>query len=334
MSETLGEAIDAGDLAAVERALEAGASALRAEDGTAPLRRAHAAGPAMVARLKRAAREESAETRPGLAREAAGGSLDALWVEAEVKATARALGELVQAPRREADVAARPIEDAHRLAFVVGPKGSRWSAVPVGVDAPWRLESVPELEARGDGLEPLTRALASRVGARALLVRDEAFTVYEPGGGVTRRTFDEPSWEAEDPGSPAARRDAALAEMGVSLFRANVRSDGLRVQLTTDADVARVDLVVLQELGDPSVDRRLSAVSAPAPVGPAGQPALVNAPPPRVTPDEPAPSDEAPMQREAPPMAPPLQGHAPPPLVDSPSAKPPPPMVGERGDEG
>jgi hypothetical protein len=255
-------------------------------------------------------------------------ALDVLCVRADMKTTVRELANLVQAPRRESDVAARPVQDAQRLLFVYRLRGIDWTIVPfVFEDAsPWNVEQVKELAAPGTGIAPMARALASATASRVLHLRYDGFTIYSEHGGIETR--------------PADMMDEELATLGVLVPAMRATTDGYGVQLQLSAlepsDVERADVVVLQEHGDPEIDRRLQLpAAAPARVGPPpvtslpGAPALVSEPP-RV--EEPsAPSAAPPMVHEAPPMVPPPMMHAPPPMVPAAAVTEEPPIAVDPG---
>lgn len=241
--------------------------------------------------------------------------LAVVLVESDVKTAARALGNLVRSPRREADVGSRPVQDARRLTFLYRLRGFEWTIIPFvfGEGSPWNVEHVTELSAPGAGMAPFARALASAVGRRVIHIEHTKHTIFHDHGGIDARTD-----------------EAELSELGVFVPPMRVGTDGYHVQLelfgVDAADVERVDLVVLQELGEPEVDRRIQLTSAPALVGaptlampglppmvaqpPAASlgppkseaPPLVREPPPTVTQLGPAPSEAAPLSREAPPM--------------------------------
>ena len=350
MSSELRDAIERGDLPAVESALASGADVLRpvGSRDEALLRLAHTRldgpqGLAIVQAVGRAARAAAeAQTDPLMGVRPLADAphpSSVLFLECEVKVAARAAAELVRAPRREADVAARSVADAARQLYVYRRRGQSWCTVPLtytGQDSAARaIADVPELEARGEGVSPFARTLATRAGCRVVHLEGDAWTLYGPEGRVERRTFDDEDWERPD-----ATRDErlahSLAEIGIHPGPAAIDSDGYHVSLGVPdpASLERVDLVVLQELGSPAVIRRVAPVSAPALVGPGGQPPLASAPPAMVKPDEPAPSQG--RSAEPPPMvapdaapvpvrSPTASGAAPPPSV----ASAPPPMVTE-----
>ncbi len=259
------------------------------------------------------------------------GSLDLVLVESDLKATARALASLVDAPRREADVAARPVEDAHRLLVAFRLRAIDWTIVPFVFEpgSPWNVEHVSELAAAGQDVSAMARAIAGETGSRVLHLRHDGYTIYAAHGSIETR--------------PADAMDEELSALGVLVPPLRVRSDGLHVQLELfgiePADVERVDVVVLRELGDPAVDRGVAPASAPALVGvPAvlspDAPALVQTPPPVSASLGPEPSEAPPLVREPPPIVEPSGPAAseaeplvrePPPLVDVPDAPTPPP---------
>jgi len=386
-SGDLAAAVAQGDADEVRALLEAGASPLAATgEHESMLRAAHArrdapGGAEVLLLLRRAASEaieQSAARLNGLATPAGDGDAGAIGLaplrralratrrahvlaaECEVKTAARALGKLVGSPRREADVAQRPVADAPRLAFLYRAHGSAWTLIPLvfDIDSAWHLERVPELEARGAGLSPLARALAAEAECRVLHVEYDAVTEHSPSGALERKTFEVEDWwvpEGTPPtpdearallpdfaGAPdalleaaAARRerlrrmDAALDELGIRVPPMRVQTDGWGVQLELRGarDVERVDVVVLQELGDAPKDRALGqAPAAPAMVGPGGAPALAHAPPPKVDAPEPAPSSAAPMSNAPPPVLGPQRTTgapaAPPPIVSGEPAVP------------
>ncbi len=354
------------DLEMVELLLGHGAGTfvLRGE----PLvRLAHAQGRPMLDAIRRAARAAAERSpAPGLAiaewerhfslrtdrgvaelRRSAR-ALDVLLVASDLKSVARALGNLVHAPRREADVATRPVQDAHRLVFLFRLRGIEWTIVPFAFDdgSPWNVEHVTELAAPGTGIAPMARALASATRSRVIHVRHGSHTIHTEHGGI----------ETHDDGDP-------LTDQALFVPPVRVRSDGYHVQLEicgVDAsDVERVDLVVLQELGEPAIDRRTALPSAaPAVVGApvllspnlppvvthapeladgpprTGAPPMAREAPPMVVIDEgPARSEGAPLTREAPPMLdvpetdPPDEAVAEPPLASAPTKSGPPPLV-------
>ncbi len=379
MDSRLHDAVSDGDLAIVTTLLEDGASPLAVRDsGESVLRAAHRHregephGAEVFQLIRRAAREAiekvadrvtglGSQDAPGgkgaeALRRSVDGELDVLLAECDVKVAARALAELVQAPRREADVAARPVADAARLAFVYRKESSAWAVLPLrfASDSPWNVENVHELAARGDGIAPLARALAQAAGCRVAHVEADALTMYAPDGRIETPSRLEDGWlpeEADPPGGEdAARRreqirrvDHTLDELDVDLPAMRVETNGYDVQLVLRGvepeTVERVDLVVLQELGDAPALRALEpAPTTPAFVGPGGQPALAHAPPPVVRPAEPAKSEAPPLEREPPPLVsePPARpsANAPPPIVTEPPmenelpppAEPPPPV--------
>jgi hypothetical protein len=81
-------------------------------------------------------------------------ALDVVLVHDELKNVARALGNLVQAPRREADVVRRAVQDAARLLFLLRLHELEWTLVPFVFESesPWSIEDVPELAAPGTGV--------------------------------------------------------------------------------------------------------------------------------------------------------------------------------------
>lgn len=389
--EELFTAVAEGDLEAVVRLLgDEGASPLAVrEDRTSLARAAHrhlddgAQGRAVFQRVRRAAEEavERSERLAGLAgipgprlgrgladlraTVGASGALDLVCAECEVKTAARALATLVQSPRREADVASRPVADAARLAFVYRLRPSAWSIVPLVLEAgsPWSVPHVRELAARGEGVGPIAKALAETAGCRTMHVELDTVTEYAPDGAVQRRTFEPEEWwapdgplptaeeaaaalpgRADDPALPeaAARRrerlrrmDEALAGLGVDVPSMRIRTNGWDVQLELGLDaaqVARADLVVLQELGDPAVDRSLGqAPPAPALVAPGGEAPLAHAPPSIVSAPEPDRSEGEAMAHEPPPIVDAPAVVAEPAVADGPKEPPlvrePPPMV-------
>ena len=344
-----------GHLELAELLLERGASPLgvrRTRESV--LRAAHPHGP-LFQRVRRAAREASERSAfNGLAtgvidrryalrtdrgaadlRRSVGATraLDVLLVESDLKTTVKTLAGLVQAPRREADVASRPVQDAQRLVFLYRLRGIDWTIVPFVFEAasPWSIGEVPELAAPGSGIAHLARALARAAERRVVHVKYDEHTIYSEHGGIETR---------------GGATDVIGEELRVLIPPMSVGTDGFHVRLqlfgVEPSDVERVDLVVLQELGEPAVVRTTALpAAAPAVVGAPvllmpGLPARVEAPvigrseaPPMVRePIEPADlgpaiSDAAPMAREAPPMIP----GAPPPRVDAPPASPEPPMV-------
>lgn len=341
-------AAERGDLAMCELLLAHGASPLALRHtGESVLRAAHPHGRSLLRELlrraARAAAEPHASTFVGLAtlpsprryvlrtdrgalelRHAvqAQPRLDVVLVASDVKTTVRALGNLVQAARREADVARRPVEAAQRLAFVYRLNGLPWTIVPLvfEVGSPWRVEHVRELAAPGTGIAPFARALAGALSARVIHLEHDTYTFYFEHGGIERRT-------------PEAIDDE-LAAMQVLVPPMRVRTDGYHVQLEVTgiepSEVERVDVVVLQEHGDPDVDRTVARpTAAPALLGGPvawvpGQPALVSAPEPRTS--------EPPPVVSAPASAPPRVSAPPPLVVEAPSptppmVRPPPPMV-------
>jgi len=344
-----------GDLALVELLLERGASPLGVRSTReSVLRAAHPHGP-LFQRVRRAAKEASERSAfTGLAtgvldrryalrtdrgahdlRRAveARRALDVLLVESDLKTTVKALASMVQAPRREADVASRPVQDAQRLAFLYRLRGIDWTIIPLVFEAasPWNVEQVPELAAAGSGIAHLARALARAAERRVVHVKYDEHTIYSEHGGIETRSG-----------------DAMGEELRVLIPPMSVGTDGYHVRLqlfgVERSDLERVDLVVLQELGEPAIVRTTALpAAAPAVVGApvllmSGLPAMVEAPaigrseaPPLVrepiAPADlgPAISDAPPMAREAPPMIP---GAAPPPIVEAaPPSREPPPMV-------
>lgn len=377
----LHEAVCRGDAALAERLLARGASplALRA-DGESVLRAAHAHGvaSALFQSVRRAAREASAQaphtglgTLPHERRYAlwndrgvddlrravqARQKLDVLLVDADMKAVARALGNLVSSPRREADVAYRPVQDAKRLLFLYRLRGIGWTIVPLVFDnaSPWNVEHVMELAAPGAGIAPLARALSCSVERRVIHVEHDAYTIHTEFGGIERRPSDAMSEE--------------LSELGVFVPPMRVGTDGYHARLELfglDAsDVERVDVVVLQELGEPEVDRRVelptaapplvgtsaarmpgapALVQPPEPAAKSEAPPLVREPPPLVVETGPAPSDAPPLVREPPPLvarasepptAPPVVPLAPPARsAEPPLVREPPPLVVDAGGD-
>lgn len=354
MHETLHAATTAVDRARVEQLLSEGASARvpLAEQGSL-LRVAHAGsetpeGRGVFQALRAAARREADNgvRTPGLAaaagavapgagsaRAEAGADLKVVLLEGPAALAAKSLASLLAAPRREADVAARGVMDAARLLFCLQLRQSAWTIVPFAApSSPWALGDIVELNRRGDGLAPLCRALAECAGRRVILVEEDAFTTYGAEGTIARR-----DGESEDgmPLSDEGRRqrlDAELAELGVWLPAMRIGTDGYDVQLeVTGVDptaVERLDLVALQELGDPLADRRPAAPSGvPQMVGPGGRAIVAEARPAVV---------ERVAQPSAPPAMVPVVGSEPPPMVTkevtqneivSPPPKPPAPAA-------
>ncbi len=370
-------AICEGDLERVERELSAGVSPLGAQARGSILRTAHehaarhADGAAIFVAIQRAARdaiERSATRRHGLTTrplgsgEAAGARrgvralrasvqrtqrLDILLVEHDLKAAARALVSLLHAPRREADVGARPVADAARLAFLYRLRGVAWTIIPFVFEgaSPWHLERVPELSAVGEGIAPLARALAGAVGRRVIHLEYDRYTTYSERGGIEARAFEvDELWAPSDgplpspaeaeallPGydgpqdafleAAAHRRellrcvDETMQALGVFVPPMSVHTDGYGVQLelvgVDAADVERVDVVVLQELGRPAVDRASKEPNRAPALIVGGQPPLVHAPPPLVA----GPGASEPPLVVASSVAPPSE---PPPLVSEP----------------
>lgn len=343
-----------GDLALVELLLERGASPLAVRSTReSVLRAAHPHGP-VFQRVRRAAKEASERSAfTGLATGVLGRryalrtdrgaedlrrsvetrrALDVLLVESDLKTTVKALATLLQAPRREADVASRPVQDGQRLAFLYRLRGIDWTIIPLVFEAasPWSVEQVPELAAAGSGIAQLARSLARAAERRVVHVKYDEHTIYSEHGGIETRSG-----------------DAIGEELRVLIPPMSVGTDGYHVRLqlfgVEPSDVERVDLVVLQELGEPAIVRTTALpAAAPAVVGApvllmTGLPAMVEAPsigrseaPPMVREPiveadlGPAISDAPPMAREAPPMIP---GASPPPaIVDAPPS-PEPPMV-------
>ncbi|MBX3276105.1 MAG: hypothetical protein KF729_37985, partial [Sandaracinaceae bacterium] len=341
------DAVARGDLAEVERRLAAGESPLAVrEDGASLVWTAHLgaerapSGRAVFDAVLRAARDAASRApgrAPGLTtaplarqyvlrsdrgmralRESLGATqwLDVLLLEGEVKVAARELARLVRSPRREADVAARAVADAARLLFAFRLKGLAWTIVPLVVEpaSRWSVPDVTELEAPGDGIGRLARALALGAGARVAHLEYDRLTLHHAHGAMEVRSFEVEEWWAPDELSPSAagatdlaaarwdeqlrRMDEALGELGVLVPPMRVRTDGYHVQLelagVAPSDVERVDLVVLSELGERAVDRTLATPSAPSAVGPApsAQP-LASPAPPRVS-SEPALASPAP----------------------------------------
>ncbi|MFK7992085.1 MAG: hypothetical protein AB8I08_39065 [Sandaracinaceae bacterium] len=314
-------AVTAGDRAQVEQLLADGASALEVlEPEGSLLRLAHAGldrpdGRVIVNALRSAARAE-AESRarlsgsgvvdgdmaPGVSslRGAAGDGLGVVLLEGPAALTAKTLASLLQAPRREADVGARGVMDAARLLFCLKMKEAAWTVVPIDLapNAPWNLGEITELNRRGSGLEPLCRALAETAERRVIHVEADAFTVYGSAGTIERHTD-------ADEGAPT------LNDLGVQLPAMRIHTDGHDVQLeltgvSPDA-VERLDLVALQEFGEPRLDRRPGAAPGmPKMVAPGGQALLAEAPPARVEPVA-SPTD--------PPSMVPIVGSQPPPMV-------------------
>lgn len=356
----------------VELLLRQGASPLAAQGARESVfRAAHRHGPsAMFQLVRRAAREASERsshhglaTYPGERRYALrtergvrdlrraveqSRKLDVLLVACDLKATARALASLVQAPRREADVASRPVQDAARLLFLYRLKGIDWTIIPLVFEtgSPWNVEHVRELAAAGSGVAPMARALASATASRVVHVKYDEHTIYTEHGGIETHRADETS--------------DVLAELAAFVPPMRASTDGYNVRLELlglePSDVERVDVIVLQELGEPPIDRTIALpTSAPALVGapvllaqglPAMVPAsvapakseappLVREPPPIIT--EPAPSEAPPLVREPPPLIataiesePPIADE-PPSIVPEPrvSKNAPPPLVRE-----
>lgn len=415
-------AVASGNAEMVELLLARGASPLAVRDTReSVLRAAHgrgqeASGRANVHTVRRAARDagEASPTRRnalatppgerpyalnasrgkvdrgvGDLRRAVGRELDVLLLECEPGAVARELAKLAQAPRREGDVANRPVADAQRLCFLYRIAGVEWTIMPFvfAVDSVWNVSRVPELAAASADVGSLARALAGATQSRAMRVRHDELTLYSQHGGIETRSFAvDPDWtpaygplptqaeaEALLPGYSGAAgtlQEAAarvqeqarrmeemhesLTQLGVFVPPMSVQTDGYHVQLEllgVDAtDVERVDVVVLQEIGDPEVDRTVKLAAAPVVVGPGGQPAMVQAPP-RVAEPGPAMSAAPPMASAAPPVvkpasaAPPMANAPPPmvsgaiasaPVVNEPSAEPPaeePAAAGAEGDE-
>lgn len=280
--------------------------------------------------------------------------LDVVLVRSDLKTTARALGNLVQAPRREADVAHRAVQDAHRLVFVYRLRGIDWTIVPFlfEVSSPWNIESTVELAAPGAGISPIARALASATQSRVIHVKYDEHTIYTEHGGIETRRADE--------------GDDELRELGVFVPPMRVSTDGYDVQLqlfgVDGSDVERADLVVLQELGEPEIVRAVQLpTAAPAVVGAptllaqglppmvqgapepgpprSDAPPMLREPPPIVVETGPAPSEAPPLMREPPALvaqptssssdAPPL-AHEPATVAEpSPRKSGPPPLVRE-----
>lgn len=311
-----------GDAAMVELLLQRGASALAiAETRESALRAAHR-HPNVVSILRRAAREEIERTRSAcasvvamifdrryaLARDrgaadlrAATSALDVLCVKADLKTAVKALATLVQAPRREADVAQRAVADAERLVFLYRLRGIDWTIVPFVFEpsSPWNVEHVTELAAPGTGIAPIARALANAVAARVVHVKHAEHTIYSEHGGIETRS-------GEDD----------LRALGILIPPMRATTDGFDVQLQLfgleASDIERADVVVLRELGDPDVDRRVPQTSGiPAFVGPPPVASLPGAPP-LVKQEE---EERRPMQHEPPPMLAIPTSHAPPPMV-------------------
>src|SRR5690606_16463992 len=115
-----------------------------------------------------------------------------------------------------------------------------WTIIPFVFEAasPWNVEQVPELAAPGAGLGSLARALAQAVERRVVPLKYDEHTIYSEHGGIETRSG-----------------DALGEELGVLVPPMSVTSDGYHVQLQLfglePADVERVDLVILQELGEP-----------------------------------------------------------------------------------
>lgn len=323
---TLHAAVRAGDRAEVDGLLEGGASALAVVDPEGSLLRlAHGGldrpdGRAIVNSLRSAARAE-AESRPRLPglgtvagamsegvaalREASGESVSVVLLEGPAALAAKTLASLLQAPRREADVGGRGVMDAARLLFCLRMKEAAWTAVPfaLAADSPWNVGDITELNRRGEGLEPLCRALAETAQRRVIHIEATAFTIYGATGTIERHG-------ADDEGADAAGAPS-LVDLGVALPAMRIRTDGFDVQLElTGVDAAaveRLDLVALQELGEPRLDRRPGAAPGlPAMVAPGGEAVLAEAPPARVEPVA-NPTD--------PPSMVPVVGSQPPPMV-------------------
>jgi len=305
-------AVESGSSEMVDLLLSRGASPL-AQRGTGEsvLRVAHRQPPTLFHAVRRAVRQ-AAEGSPGAlsglasptlehtfelrvargVRElrqsmASHGSLDVLVVQSELKAVARALGKLVQSPRREADVAGRPVGDAERLAVLYRLQGIDWTIVPLvfAQGSLWNIPRVPELAAGGTGIAPLARALASEAQSLTIHIQLDRFTVYSAHGGIETHAAGGDDLSDE------------LGSRGVFVPPMSVRTDGAHVQLELvgiePSEVQRLDVLVLQEFGDPAVDRNTTPRAAPARIGApplalAGQPAMVAAAPP------PAPAKSAP----------------------------------------
>jgi ankyrin repeat protein len=237
--------------------------------------------------------------------------LDVLLVHSDLKTTLRALANLLEAPRREADVASRPVQDAQRLLFVYRLRGIEWTIIPFVFEAasPWNVEHVRELAAPGSSIAPIARAMAGASRSRVVHVKYDEYTIYSEHGGIETRPSDE--------------MDEALRALGVLVPPMRVATDGYHVQLQLfglePSDVERVDVVVLQEIGDPDVDRSVQR-TAPALVGPPPTLVAPDAPPIVRMPPEPAPEHA----RSEPPMV-----HEPPPMVPVPVPKEPPAIVRE-----
>ncbi len=350
-----------GDVALLELLLARGASPLalrRTRESV--LRAAHPHGRGLVQSVRRAAKDAiegsachglatgivdrrySLRTDRGVAdlrrSVEARRQLDVLLVQSDLKTTPRELANLVDAPRREADVGRRPVQDAQRLLFLYRVRGIDWTIIPFVVEdaSPWNVEHVRELAAPGSGIAPIAKAMASATASRVIHLKYDEYTIYSEHGGIDTRRSDQ--------------MDEELRALGVLVPAMQVSTDGYNVQLQLfgleSSDVERVDVVVLQEFGDPDVDRSIQLAAAPARVGPPpalsmpGVPPLVQMQPEPSA--EPARSDAPPMLREPPPMVVVAAPKEPPPLVSEPPPVvalatsdaplvPEPPIVAERG---